>query len=88
MKKLTKWGLSGIAVATLLGGLGSAVLYATNPWDTLKAGNAGCSMTYCSSCGGYNRLAKTNCSQKERYCTYVCPGEQGQHEQCMQDDGC
>ena len=85
MRKLTKWGVIGIGVAMLFGAIGLVELYATNPWDTVKNGNAGCSITYCSACGGTERY---RCGSKQRYCSFTCAGENQPHNQCMQDDGC
>jgi hypothetical protein len=81
--KLGKWGLAGIALATVIGSF--ALAYAVNPWDTVRQ-TPGCSVEGCSACGGFNPNSNQNCAPKQRFCTWKC--DDGTHGGCLQDDGC
>jgi len=88
MKRITKWGVSGIVMALGLGFAGITLLYSQTPTDTVKGFGAGCYLSGCNGCGGYNNDTKTNCSTKQRYCSWKCEGEPRAHNGCLADKGC
>src|SRR5712691_11072849 len=54
--------------------------------DLLRA--AGCSLTGCSGCGGFNTNTRQNCPPNSRFCSWRCPGESGEHWGCLPQSAC
>jgi hypothetical protein len=82
MKRISKWGILGIATGTLFVAL---IAYAATPWDLKTWSGGRCNIIGCSACRGANNHP---CGAKERYCSYTCQGDKAPTNKCMVDDGC